>query len=138
MPDGTARQFTFVMEAKSVITAPSGGQRLRQRGAVEISGLAWSGRGRIRRVQVSTDDGRSWREAALQAPVLSKCLTRFRLRWSWDGTPTRLMSRAIDETGYVQPPREALVEARGLNSGYHYNGVQVWQVVADGAVTHGG
>lgn len=138
MPDGTARQFTFVMEAKSVITAPSGGQRLRQRGAVEISGLAWSGRGRIRRVQVSTDDGRSWREAALQAPVLSKCLTRFRLPWSWDGTPARLMSRATDETGYVQPGREALVEARGLNSGYHYNGVQVWQVAADGAVTHGG
>ena len=136
MPDGRARQFTFVMEAKSVITFPSGGQKLGPHGFYEISGLAWTGRGTIARVEVSTDGGASWRDAALQEPVLSKCLTRFRLPWRWGGAPARLQSRATDETGYVQPDREALVDARGLNSGYHYNGVQEWRVGADGAVTN--
>jgi len=136
MPDGTARQFTFVMEAKSVITFPSGGQLLRDRGFYEISGLAWSGRGRIARVDVSVDGGATWREALLQAPVLTKCLTRFRLPWTWDGAPSRLQSRAIDETGYVQPKRQELVEARGVNSGYHCNAIQEWALSADGAVTH--
>ena len=136
MPDGSARQFTFVMEAKSVITFPSGGQRLAQRGFYEISGLAWSGRGRIVRVEVSSDDGESWRDAVLQEPVMTKCLTRFRLPWTWDGTPARLQSRATDETGYVQPGRQALVDVRGLNSGYHDNGVQEWRVAADGSVTN--
>ena len=136
MPDGSARQFTFVMEAKSVITFPSGGQALEGTGFYEISGLAWTGRGRITGVEVSTDGGSSWGQAALQEPVLSKCLTRFRLPWRWDGSPALLLSRATDETGYVQPDREALVEARGLNSGYHYNGVQAWRVAADGTVTN--
>ena len=136
MPDGRARQFTFVMEAKSVITSPSGGQRLGDRGFYEISGLAWSGRGRIARVEVSADGGSSWSEAVLQAPVLDKCLTRFRAPWRWEGAPCELRSRATDDTGYVQPDREALVEARGLNSGYHYNGVQAWRVAADGTVSH--
>jgi sulfane dehydrogenase subunit SoxC len=136
MPDGIARQFTFVMEAKSVITYPSGGQQLRDNGFYEISGLAWSGHGRIKRVEVSTDGGSSWSEARLQEPVLSKCLTRFRLPWKWDGGPVHLQSRAVDETGYVQPKRPELVEARGLNSYYHYNGIQAWQIAADGAVTN--
>jgi sulfane dehydrogenase subunit SoxC len=136
MPDGSARQFTFVMEAKSVITFPSGGQMLKQRGFYEISGLAWSGRGRIVRVEVSTDGGVSWNDAALQAPVLSKCLSRFRAPWRWEGAPAELRSRSTDETGYVQPDRAALVEARGLNSGYHYNGIQAWRVAADGSVSH--
>ena len=136
MPDGTARQFTFVMEAKSVITAPSGGQRLRGPGFCEITGIAWSGRGRITRVEVSVDGGARWQEAALGTPVLPKCLTRFRLPWRWDGTPATLMSRATDETGYVQPSRAALIDARGVNSHYHFNGIQPWRVAASGAVTN--
>jgi len=134
MPDGTARQFTFVMEAKSVITVPSGGQQLSGAGFYGISGLAWSGRGRIARVEVSVDGGAHWREAKLQAPVLSKCLTRFRAPWTWDGAPANLQSRATDETGYVQPTREVLVGVRGLNSGYHDNAIQTWSVQADGSV----
>jgi sulfane dehydrogenase subunit SoxC len=134
MPDGAARQFTFVMEAKSVITFPSGGQQLRERGFYEISGLAWSGRGRITRVEVSTDGGATWRDAALQLPVLTKCMTRFRAPWTWDGAPALLQSRATDETGYVQPPRETLIGVRGLNSGYHNNAIQTWRVLADGSV----
>jgi sulfane dehydrogenase subunit SoxC len=136
MPDGTARQFTFVMEAKSVITFPSGGQQLRERGFCEISGLAWSGRGLIKRVEVSTDGGVRWTDARLQDPVLPKCLTRFRLPWTWDGAPAQLQSRATDETGYVQPKHAQLVDARGLHSYYHYNGIQTWQVAQTGAVTN--
>ena len=136
MPDGIARQFTFVMEAKSVITFPSGGQQLRDKGFYEISGLAWSGRGRITRVDVSTDGGVKWKQAILQEPVLTKCLTRFRLPWTWDGTPTQLQSRAVDETGYIQPQRQQLVDVRGVHSYYHYNGIQTWQVAPDGAVTN--
>lgn len=136
MPDGSARQFTFTMEAKSVITTPSGGHQLRDKGFYEIRGLAWSGRGRITAVDVSLDGGTSWRPAELQAPVLSRCLTRFRLPWDWDGGPALLQSRAVDETGYVQPPRQALVDVRGVNSQYHFNGIQTWRVAPTGAVTN--
>jgi len=134
MPDGSARQFTFVMEAKSVIVRPSGAQQLKGPGHYEISGLAWSGRGRIRRVEVSVDGGRTWRDARLEEPVLPKCLTAFRLPWHWDGSPAVLQSRAIDETGYLQPTRDALVTARGVNSYYHYNGIQSWRVTERGSV----
>jgi len=133
MPDGTARQFTFMMEAKSVITSPSGGQRIK-RGFVEIRGLAWSGRGRIVRVDVSTDAGKTWLPAQLQEPVLPKCHTRFRFPWRWDGKEAILMSRCTDETEYVQPSRQALVAVRGVNSRYHYNAIQSWRVTADGTV----
>jgi len=136
MPDGTARQFTFVMEAKSVITFPSGGQRLSGPGAWDITGLAWSGRGRIVRVEVTTDGGATWRTTTLQEPVLPISWTRFRLPWSWDGKPARLQSRAIDETGYVQPTLAQLVAARGVNSFYHFNGIKTWDVAADGGVSH--
>lgn len=136
MPDGTARQFTFVMEAKSVITRPAGGGHLRDTGFYEISGLAWSGRGRIRRVDVSADGGASWQEAALQDPILPKCLTRFRLPWTWQGGPAVLQSRAVDETGYVQPTRAELIDVRGVNSFYHFNGIQSWRVAPDGGVTN--
>jgi sulfane dehydrogenase subunit SoxC len=135
MPDGTAREFTFVMEAKSVITFPSGGQRIAGSGFWEITGLAWSGRGRIERVDVSTDGGATWAAAELQEPVLPICWTRFRLPWMWDGKPARLQSRAIDETGYVQPTRDQLVEARGVNSFYHFNGIKTWAVATDGEVS---
>jgi sulfane dehydrogenase subunit SoxC len=136
MPDGTAREFTFVMEAKSVITAPSGGQRLAEPGFQEITGLAWSGRGRIARVDVSVDGGQTWMAATLQEPVRSIAWTRFRLPWQWDGQATRLQSRAIDETGYVQPTIAQLVEARGVNSFYHNNAIKTWAIAADGEVTN--
>ena len=138
MPDGVARQFNFVMEAKSVITFPSGGQKLGGPGFYEISGLAWSGRGKVARVEVSTDGGASWRDAALQEPVMSKCLTRFRASWRWDGGPATLASRVTDETGYVQPAREAILKVRDARSYYHYNGIQNWRVAVGGAVTNAG
>jgi sulfane dehydrogenase subunit SoxC len=136
MPDGISREFTFVMEAKSVITAPSGGQRLAEPGFQEITGLAWSGRGRIARVDVSVDGGQTWMAATLQEPVRSIAWTRFRLPWQWDGQATRLQSRAIDETGYVQPTIAQLVEARGVNSFYHNNAIKTWAIAADGEVTN--
>lgn len=133
MPDGSARQFTFVMEAKSVITSPSGGQRI-EPGFVEIRGLAWSGRGRVSRVEVSTDGGRSWKPAQLQEPILPKCHTRFRFPWRWNGRESIIQSRCTDETGYVQPTREELIAARGMNSYYHYNAIQSWKVLPNSEV----
>lgn len=138
MPDGVATQFNFVMQAKSVITFPSGGQKLGAPGFYEISGVAWSGSGKIARVEVTTDGGASWRDTALQEPVMSKCLTRFRLPWRWEGGPATLASRVTDETGYVQPTREALMKVRDARSYYHYNAIQNWSVIADGAVTNAG
>jgi sulfane dehydrogenase subunit SoxC len=135
MPDGTARQFTMVMEAKSVITSPSGGQRV-QPGFIDIRGLAWSGRGRIAQVEVSTDGGRSWQQSVLQDPILPKCHTRFCLPWRWNGEDVILQSRCLDETGYVQPSRAALVAVRGVNSVYHYNAIQSWKIAADGQVSN--
>ena len=136
MPDGTAREFTFYMEAKSIITRPSGGQKLKQPGFHEISGLAWSGHGKIKRVDVSVDDGNSWQQARLQEPVLTRALTRFRLPWRWDGQPAVIQSRAIDETDYVQPTFAELLAARGENSFYHNNAVQPWRIDAQGQVTN--
>ncbi|NWF73104.1 MAG: sulfite dehydrogenase [Nitrospirae bacterium] len=135
MSDGTARQFTMLMEAKSVITSPSGGQRV-QPGFIDIRGLAWSGRGRIAQVEVSTDGGRSWQQAVLQDPILPKCHTRFCLPWRWNGADVILQSRCLDETGYVQPTRAALVAVRGVNSVYHYNAIQSWKIAADGQVSN--
>lgn len=136
LPNGKARRFSFVMEAKSVITRPSGGQQLDGRGFYEITGLAWSGRGRITRVQVSTDEGRSWQDAELDGVVLPKAATRFRLPWRWNGEETTLQSRCTDETGYVQPTRDELVAVRGINASDHYNGIKHWFVHKDGAVRH--
>ncbi|MEQ1912946.1 MAG: sulfite dehydrogenase, partial [Vicinamibacterales bacterium] len=136
MPDGKARIFTYWMEAKSVITFPSGGQTLPARGLYELTGLAWSGRGRIDRVDVTTDGGRTWTAASLQEPRLPMALTRFRLPWRFDGQDALIASRAVDESGYVQPTRAALIAARGTNSTYHYNGIKVWKVGADGMVTN--
>jgi len=135
MPDGAARQFTFVMEAKSVITSPSGGHRI-EPGFVEIRGLAWSGRGLVKAVEVSTDGGQTWQPAQLQEPVLSHCHTRFRFGWRWDGEETILQSRCTDDSGFVQPTRAALVAARGVHSSYHYNAIQSWKVGRDGQVTN--
>lgn len=136
MPDGRARQFTFVMEAKSVITRPAGEQQLSGPGFYEITGLAWSGRGKITSVEVSTDGGKTWQNAELNEPVMPKALTRFRFPWTWDGKESALSSRCTDETGYVQPTREALLAVRGLNGTDHYNGIKTWFVHADGKVSH--
>jgi sulfane dehydrogenase subunit SoxC len=140
LPSGKARQFTFEMEAKSVITAPSGDMTLDGPGFHEITGLAWSGHGAIRRVDVSTDGGRNWRPAVLQNPVLPVCHTRFRLPWRWDGKEAILQSRCTDETGYVQPTLGQLIALRGLNgplgSVYHLNAIQSWHVASDGKVTN--
>jgi sulfane dehydrogenase subunit SoxC len=134
LPSGKANAFNFVMQAKSVITRPSGGQHLAEPGFYEISGLAWSGRGRIRAVDVSTDGGRTWRPAALQGPVEPVCFTRFRLPWRWQGGSAVLQSRAVDETGYIQPTLKNLVAQRGLHSFYHNNAIQSWQVEPSGEV----
>jgi sulfane dehydrogenase subunit SoxC len=136
MPDGKARIFTYAMEAKSVITFPSGGQTLPARGLYELTGIAWSGRGRIERVEVTADGGRTWAEATLQEPRLPIALTRFRLPWRFDGQDAVIASRATDDTGYVQPTRADLVAVRGTNSAYHYNGIKFWNVRADGTVTN--
>lgn len=140
LENGKARQFTFVMEAKSVITFPSGEMKLPARGFYEITGLAWSGRGVVKRVDVSTDGGKTWQLAALQEPVRPICTTRFRFPWWWDGTPAILQSRCVDETGYVQPTIKQLVDVRGLNgpfgSIYHLNGIQSWAIASDGSVTN--
>ena len=134
MPGGLHRQYTSLQECKSVVTTPSGGQVLLDRGFYSITGLAWSGRGKVRRVDVSVDGGRSWRGARLETPVLSKCLTRFSLDWAWDGRPALIQSRATDETGYVQPTYRQLRAVRGSRSIYHNNAVQTWQVGENGEV----
>ncbi len=134
LADGSAWQFNFVMEVKSVITRPSPGHQLKQTGFHEVSGLAWSGRGRVARVEVSSDAGETWQDAALQEPVLPICLTRFRAPWTWTGGTAALLSRATDETGAVQPTRAALVAERGVNFFYHYNAIQAWQVGSDGTL----
>lgn len=134
MPDGVHRQYTSIQECKSVVTTPSGGQVLLDKGFYSISGLAWSGRGKVKRVDVSVDGGRSWRTARLQGPVLDKCLTRFNIDWAWDGKPAIVQSRATDETGYVQPTYRQLRAVRGSRSIYHNNAIQSWLVQEGGEV----
>ena len=134
MPDGLHRQYTSIQECKSVITTPSGGQVLLDKGFYSITGLAWSGRGKVKRVDVSVDGGRNWRTARLETPVLDKCLTRFNIDWVWDGKPTIVQSRAMDDTGYVQPNYHQLREVRGTRSIYHNNAIQSWLVQESGEV----
>lgn len=134
MPDGTHRQYTSIQEAKSVITAPSGGQKLLKQGYYCVTGLAWSGRGTVEKVEVSVDGGRNWRPARVEGPVLSKALTRFQYDWVWQGEETLLQSRVTDSTGYVQPSRAELIGIRGTRSIYHNNAIQTWRVGGDGEV----
>ena len=136
LPNGTARQFSFVMDAKSVITHPAYPARLAGPGWVQISGLAWSGRGKIARVDVSTDGGRTWTAAELQEPVLSRAHTRFRLMWEWNGRPATLLSRAVDETGYAQPTLATFAAGRGKGTDFHFNHVRGWAVQPDGRVLY--
>jgi sulfane dehydrogenase subunit SoxC len=132
--DGKIRQFSFVMDARSIITFPAYPVQI-EKGWVEIRGIAWSGRGKISKVELSTDTGRSWYPAQLQEPILDKAHTVFRLLWRWDGQETEILSRATDETGYIQPTLNQLIAARGEDmGGYHLNPVTAWRIRKDGAV----
>ena len=135
LPGGKVRMFSFEMDAKSVITSPAYPERLTGPGWWALSGLAWSGRGKITRVDVSTDGGKRWIEAELLTPLASKALVRFQYMWQWNGNESLLMSRAVDETGYVQPTFAQLRAARGPGTDYHFNSIRAWRVAADGAVT---
>ncbi|BBP52621.1 sulfite dehydrogenase [Pseudomonas sp. St386] len=137
MADGKARKFSFVMECKSLVTYPSGTQKLTRKGLHEMRGIAWSGHGKITRVDVSVDGGNNWTQAKLQEPILTKALTVFRAPFEWNGQELMIMSRAIDETGYVQPMLEQLIDERGKVSFYHNNSVQPWRVSSNGEVTNG-
>lgn len=132
MPDGRARKHTFVMDAKSVVTNPSPQAPLKYKGRNVLSGFAWSGRGTIKRVDVSIDGGRNWGTARLDGPILDKSLTRFYVDFDWNGQEMMIQSRAIDDTGYVQPSKPELRKIRGVNSVYHNNGIQTWLVRANG------
>jgi sulfane dehydrogenase subunit SoxC len=135
LKDGQHRQYTSIQEVKSVITTPSGGQKILAKGQHNITGVAWSGRGRIKRVDVSIDGGRNWREARMQTPVMSKCLTRFQLQFDWTGAqPMLLMSRAMDETGHIQPTYAENRAVRGSRSIYHNNSIQTWLIEQSGEV----
>lgn len=137
MPDGTARQFSFEMATKSLITSPSHGMTLPDNpGVYQLTGLAWSGQGKISRVEVSADGGQSWVDAELQQPVLSKAFTRFSLPWQWQGQYAVLQSRATDETGYVQPSRDELFAKRGSHGFFHFNAIISWEVSEDGFIYH--
>ena len=136
LADGTSREFSYVQECNSVITSPCPEKPWRQKGKYWIEGLAWSGRGRIKHVDVSLDGGVNWREARFTSVVLPKSLTRFGVEVDWDGSPMLLQSRAVDETGYVQPTYQQLRDARGTNSIYHKNAIHTWQVRSDGSVAN--
>jgi sulfane dehydrogenase subunit SoxC len=131
LADGTARQFAFEMDAKSIITSPAYPETITP-GWHQVSGLAWTGRGKISRVEVSTDGGVTWHNATLQQPVLSKAHVRFTHMWNWDGAEATLLSRATDETGYVQPTRSELIRVRGIGTLYHWNPIYGWKVKTNG------
>jgi sulfane dehydrogenase subunit SoxC len=133
--DGKVRQFSFVIDARSIVTSPSYPQTVRP-GWNEVRGIAWSGRGRISRAELSFDEGESWVEADLQEPVLPKAHVRFRYLWNWDGREATILSRATDETGYVQPTQRQLIEARGPGTGYHLNPITGWRLRPDGRVVY--
>ena len=145
LPGGKAYQFYFLQEVKSFVTHPSPGLTLQGPGFYEISGVAYSGNGRISKVMVSADGGQSWVQAALQEPVLSKAFARFRVPWRWDGSPAVLQSRAWDEAGNAQPTRAQIIAVRGETTkvppvtafpGQHYNGITTWAVERNGEVKH--
>jgi sulfane dehydrogenase subunit SoxC len=133
LSDDTARQFSFEMDARSIITSPAHPETI-ERGWRRVTGLAWTGRGKITRVEVSTDSGRTWNDAVLQDPIFSRAHTRFTHMWNWEGAEAILLSRATDETGYVQPTRTALIAARGPGTLYHFNPIYGWRVMPNGRV----
>jgi sulfane dehydrogenase subunit SoxC len=132
--DGKIRQFSFDMDARSIITYPAYPRHI-ERGWIEIRGISWSGRGKIVKVEISTDAGKNWYTANLPGPVLDKAHTQFKFLWYWNGEETEILSRAIDSTGYMQPTLKQLVEARGKSmGGYHLNPITAWLVRRDGSV----
>ncbi len=132
LADGRARRSTFVMDAKSVITSPSPQTAASPKGQMVISGIAWSGRGSVTRVDVSLDGGRNWQAARIDGPVQSLALVRFYADIDWNGQEMLLQSRAQDSTGYLQPSKNDLRKIRGVNSIYHNNGIQTWLLRGDG------
>ena len=134
MTDGSARMFTWVMEAKSVVTFPSPENPLSEKGLHQLRGLAWSGRGKIKRVDVSIDGGKNWNTADIHGPILNKSLTRFTMPFHWSGDQMLVQARAIDETGYVQPTIKELQKVRGVNSIYHNNSIATWLINKNGSV----
>jgi sulfane dehydrogenase subunit SoxC len=134
LPSGIHRQYSSTQEVKSVITTPSGGQIILDKGFLSVTGLAWSGRGKITKVDISADGGRNWKPARLEGSVMSKCLTRFNMDWAWDGKPALLMSRATDETGHIQPTYAENRKVRGTRSVYHNNSIQTWLLQESGEV----
>ena len=135
LANGKSMQFQLRMETNSVITSPSGTMQIRP-GYHRITGLAWSGHGKIAKVEVSTDGAKAWKQAQLNHPVLPKAQTRFQMDWVWDGRPTRIVSRSTDEKGNVQPDRKSVIDRMGENALFHYNGQQTWAVDAAGKVTN--
>jgi sulfane dehydrogenase subunit SoxC len=145
LPNGKAYRFYFLQEVKSFISRPSPGMSLKEPGIYEITGVAYSGTGRISKVMVSADGGASWAQAALQDPVLPKAFTRFRMPWRWNGGPAVLQSRAWDEAGNAQPTRAQFVAARGETSkppsvlgfpSQHFNAITSWAVDPKGEIKH--
>jgi sulfane dehydrogenase subunit SoxC len=133
LANGKAMQFQLRMETNSVITSPSGMMEIRP-GYHRITGLAWSGHGKISKVEISTDEGRTWKQALLSQPVLPKAQTRFQMDWEWDGKPTKIVSRSTDEKGNIQPDRKSFIEKMGTNALFHYNAQQTWSIDGDGRV----
>ncbi len=134
LPSGMHRQYSSTQEVKSVITTPSGGQIILDKGFLNVTGLAWSGRGKITKVDISADGGRNWKPARLEGQIMSKCLTRFNMDWAWEGKPALLMSRATDETGHIQPTYAENRKVRGTRSIYHNNSIQTWLLQESGEV----
>lgn len=135
LANGKARQFQLRMETNSVITSPSGTMQIRP-GYNRIVGLAWSGHGKIAKVEVSVDGATTWAAAELNYPVLAKAQTRFQIDWVWNGRPTKIVSRSIDEMGNVQPNREAFIAQVGTNALFHYNAQQTWSIDSAGRVSN--
>ena len=134
LPNGTARMFSMELDAKSIITSPAHPAVLAAKGWWPITGLAWSGRGCVTKVELSTDGGASWHEADLLGPALPKAHVRFQYMWNWTGGEAVLLSRATDDTGYVQPTHRKLVEVRGIGTDFHFNPIVGWRVRPDGRV----
>ena len=134
MPDRSSYQFTFPMGTKSLITSPSGQMTLNQPGIYQVTGIAWSGGGSIRQVEVSADGGQTWAEAAIQGHQLDRALTRFTIPWEWNGGEAILQSRATDSRGNIQPTRSEVIASRGTLSFYHNPCIQSWQVDQAGEV----
>lgn len=132
LADGRSRRFTFIMDAKSVVTNPSPQAPLKQKGANVLTGVAWSGRGAIKRVDVTLDGGRNWTTARIEGPNTPRAMTRFYLDFDWAGQELMVQSRVMDDTGYVQPTKQELRAIRGTNSIYHNNGIQTWLVRGNG------